>query len=140
MTVTEALALAKCIDCLEPGEKQTLMALGGLSVSNLDVGQVETITQTAVTVTGASAVLLAAPAAGTVRKFITLQNQGTVAVMVRTSAGASATAANGEWILSGGDVALDGKGGFLTLDGYSGGLWAITPSSTALVSIAYADE
>ena len=139
MTPQEILTDNACIDCLSTGEKETITAAGAAAAVNLDQGQITAITQVAVTVTGVSGVLLAAPAAGSVRKFVTLQNQGVVAVIVRTSAGASATAANGEWILSGGDIALDGKGGFLTLDGYSGGLWAITPSSTALVSVAYAD-
>lgn len=139
MTVTEALALAKCIDCLERGEKETLMALGGLAASNLDVGQISSITQVAKSVTTSNTLLLAAAAAGVTRKFVTMQNLGTVKVFVRTQSGASNVGANGEWALEA-DTDSDGKGGFITLDGYSGALYAAAGSGTQQVQIAYADQ
>lgn len=123
------------LGCKSPWE----LELAELAYLNRVAGQYATVTQVQKAMTTASALILAAPAAGTTRKFVTIQNVGANPCCIRTAASASSTAANGEWILKGGTGALDGAGGFITLDGYSGVLYGATTTSTTNLSVSYAD-
>lgn len=123
------------LGCKSPWE----LELSGLGFLNRVAGQYASITQVQKAMTGTSAIILAAPAAGTTRKFVTIQNVGANPCAIRTAATASSTAANGEWILKGGTAVLDGTGGFITLDGYSGALYGATTAATTNLSVSYAD-
>ena len=123
------------LGCKSPWE----LDLAGLAYLNRVAGQYTAITQVQKAMTTASAIILAAPAAGTTRKFVTIQNVGVNPCAIRTAASASSTAANGEWILRGGTALLDGTGGFITLDNYAGVLYGATTAATTNLSVSYAD-
>lgn len=123
------------LGCKSPWEKE----LAELGFLNRIAGQTTSVSQVQKAMTTASAIILAAPAAGTTRKWVTIQNVGANPCVIRTAASASSSAANGEWILAGGTAALDGKGGFITLDGYAGDLYGATTTSTTNLSVSYAD-
>lgn len=138
LTCTEVgtlLAEASPLGCKSPWERD----VAGLGYLNRLAGQTVTVSQALMAMTTSSAVVLAAPAAGTTRKWVTIQNVGANSCCIRTAASASSTAANGEWILAGGTASLDGKGGFITLDGYAGPIYGATTASTTNLSVSYAD-
>lgn len=134
--VDRVLGDIPCFQCLEPGTQEAVVTEG---VADLAHGQISSITQASVSVPTTGATLLAAAAAAVERKFVVLQNTGTQTVWVRFGSAASNTGANGEIALAGGNVAGDGQGGVLPIDGYRGAIYGASASGTQTVAVNYAD-
>lgn len=100
------------------------------------------LSHTLAALTDSSSVVLAATDLSTTsgrREYIIFQNQGTVTVYINLTGGtASKTGANGEYALSAGTGAADGKGGSLTVYGVDGAISAVAASGTPNLSITVA--
>jgi len=72
-------------------------------------------------------------AANTSRKYIVLQNNGTIACIVRL--GGDPTNAAYNFVLAPATAARDGKGGSITIDLYQGAIKGLTESSSTIISV-----